>query len=66
MGPNGLLRMNTSIFNNKEMHETSKYSIVDLLECLYDLSVFISTNLQPNRLECFDVEALKTIVPYEA
>ena len=66
MGANGLLRMNTGIWNNQTMHEMSSYSVTDLQDCLYDLSIFISTNLQPNRLECFDVEALKSIQQYEA
>lgn len=66
MGTNGLLRLNTDIWNNRTVHDLTSYSIQDLIECLYDLSVFISTNLQPNRLECFDVEALKTIQQYDA
>ena len=31
-------------------------NINDIKYCLYDLSMFIQNNLQPNRLEGFDVE----------
>ena len=66
MGTGGLLRMNTDIWNNRTVHELSGYSILDLTDCLYDLSIFISTNLQPNRLECFDIESIKTLKQYDA
>ena len=41
------------------------YSINDLKECLYELATFISTNLQPNRLDTFDIEAIKTTQLYQ-
>lgn len=58
--------MNLAIWNNRDVHQTTEYSIIEIMPCLYDLSVFISTNLQPNRLECFDVEALKQVVIYDS
>lgn len=48
------------------MHELTGYSIRELVDCLNDLSVFISTNLQPNRLECFDIAAIKSLQQYDA
>lgn len=66
MSHNGLLRLNTDIWNNQSMHELSGYSICDLTDCLHELSVFISTNLQPNRLECFDIAAIKSLQKYDS
>lgn len=64
MGSNSLLRMNTNIWNNRTVHDLTGYSVHDLQDCLYDLSIFIATNLQPNRLECFDIEAIKSLTLY--
>lgn len=41
------------------------YSINDLKECLYELASFIATNLQPNRLDTFDIEAIRTVPLYQ-
>lgn len=41
----GLMELNTEIWNNQNVHSLTGYSIVDIKQCLYDISVFISTNL---------------------
>jgi len=35
---NGLMEMNTDIWNNNSVHQTTGYSIIDISECLFDLS----------------------------
>lgn len=56
--------LNTDIWNNELIATISGYSINDIIPCLYDLSMFISENLSPNRLADFDVEALKSVEAY--
>ena len=48
--------LNLHIWNNKIVHEMTLISILDIKDCLYELSIFISNNLQPNRLECFKID----------
>jgi hypothetical protein len=42
------------------------YSILDIKECLLELSLFISNSLSPNRLEGFDMSAIGSIQLYQA
>jgi hypothetical protein len=56
--------LNTTIWNNEEVMQNTGYSITDIKGCLSDLSEFISKHLSPNRLENFDIEAIKTLKPY--
>lgn len=55
----GLKELNTEIWNNEAIAQASGYSILDVRECLYDLSMFTSENLSPNRLEKFDIESVR-------
>jgi len=55
------MEMNTDIWNNEFVHKITFYSMEDIKQCFYDLSMFIIENLQPNRLEGFDVEAILKI-----
>ena len=50
-------------FWNSEIASITGYSIMDLKDCLYSLSSFISSSLSPNRLATFDIEAIKDIQP---
>lgn len=61
----GLVALNLDIWNNQTVHCLSGYSILDIRDCLYELALFISTNLQPNRLENFDVDGIKKVSMYE-
>ena len=56
--------LNTKIWNNEEVEENTGYSITDIKGCLSDLSEFISKHLSPNRLENFDIEAIKNLKSY--
>jgi len=47
------------------VHEMTNYSIIDIQKCLYDLAVYISKNLSPNRLENFDIENIMHVRIYE-
>ena len=49
LAPNSsnLLELNTNIWNNKEIHDTSCYSIEDILVCLHKLAKFLSKNIMP-------------------
>jgi len=58
------MEMNTDIWNNEFVHKMTFYSIEDIKQCFYDLSIFIVENLQPSRLEGFDVEAILKIENY--
>ena len=49
------LELNTKIWNNEEVFNITNYSIDHLKKCMFDLALFISNNLSPNRLECFDI-----------
>lgn len=60
----GLMELNTEIWNNQNVHSLTGYTIEDIKHCLYDISMFISTNLQPNRLKSFDVEAILKLQKY--
>ena len=60
----GLQALNTSMWNNQAVHEITGYSIDDIRQCLYEISHFICNNLQPNRLECFDIERILTTPIY--
>lgn len=59
-----LFMLNTDIWNNEEMTNTTGYSITDLRACLYSLAKFMAENLVPNRLANFDLESIKSIEPY--
>merc|ERR1711981_1387826 len=61
----GLMTLNTDIWNNQNVHGLTGYAIEDIKYCLYDISIFISTNLQPNRLKSFDIEAIVQLQKYE-
>ena len=61
----GLMELNTQIWNNHNVHSLTGYAIDDIKHCLYDISIFISTNLQPNRLKSFDIEAILKLQKYE-
>ena len=52
------MALNLDIWNNQTVHTLTGYSILDIKDCLHELAIFISTNLQPNRLENFDVEGI--------
>lgn len=56
-----LLELNTDIWNNEEVHNITNYSIDNLKPCLLDLAEFISNNLSPNRLECFNIKDIPNI-----
>jgi hypothetical protein len=56
--------LNVSIWNNEEITSITGYAITDLTHCLCDLGNFISTSLQPNRLEGFDIDKIKQIEPF--
>jgi hypothetical protein len=42
-----LLELNTNIWNNKRVHETSCYSIEDIRPCLHKLAKFLAKNIMP-------------------
>ena len=50
-----LLEINTNIWNNKEVHETSCYSIEDLRPCLHRLAKFLAKNTMPEKMKVFDI-----------
>ena len=52
---------NLEIWNNKRVRRLTGYSIDDIKECLYDISIFISQNLQPDRLRNFNIENIMTV-----
>ena len=64
IGKKGLKELNTDFWNNDRIVGITGYSVLDLKICLYDLAEFIASNLSPNRLSDFDIEAIKTIEPY--
>ena len=41
----GLVALNLDIWNNQTVHSLSGYSMLDVRDCLYELALFISTNL---------------------
>ena len=57
--------LNMDIWNNEEVTAITGYSISDIKECLYDLAYFISSNLSPNRLAGFDIQAIKSVKPFD-
>lgn len=52
------LTMNTNIWNNQTVHHLTGYSIEDIKQCLIALTNFISMNLQPDRLQGFNIYEL--------
>lgn len=58
------MELNTDIWNNERVTRLTGQSMDDIKRCLYDLSIFISTNLHPNRLESFDIEAIMKLENY--
>ena len=56
--------MNTNIWNNEAVHNMTGYSIEDIKECLITFANFIRSNLQPDRLEGFNLEELKNLKLY--
>jgi hypothetical protein len=62
---NGQMEMNTDIWNNLMVHQATGYSILDIKKCLIELSLFISNNLSPNRLEGFDIQSLEKVQIYQ-
>lgn len=55
-------QMNLDLWTS-EIAAITGYSLVDLKDCLYQLASFISSSLSPNRLEPFDIEAIKNMQP---
>ena len=62
---NGVKLLNTDIWNNPEIVSLTGYSIEMVKEPLYHLSNFIKNNLTPNRLEGFNIEAIKDLKDFE-
>uniref|UniRef100_A0A7S3IMY6 Uncharacterized protein n=1 Tax=Strombidium inclinatum TaxID=197538 RepID=A0A7S3IMY6_9SPIT len=56
-----LLKFNTRIWNNPRIATMTGYTMEMIREPLYKLAVFVQDNLNPNRLDGFDVEALRTL-----
>lgn len=56
--------LNTDIWNNEEVFETTQYSMDHLKQCLHDLAAFISSSLSPNRLEAFYTKDILQIENY--
>lgn len=57
--------LNTKIWNNSKVVETTGYSMDTLKECLFDLATFMSQNLHPDRLKGFNIAAIKNIASFE-
>ena len=57
LAPNSsyLLELNTDIWNNKTVHETSCYSIEDIRPCLHKLAKFLAKNIIPSKMKVFDI-----------
>ena len=55
---NGLIELNTNIWNNHLVFNVTQYSIEDIKECIYDLAVFISQNFSPSGINCFDLDSI--------
>ena len=53
--------LNTRIWTNFKVITQTGYSIEMIKEPLYHLALFIQENLQPNRLEGFDIESIKAL-----
>lgn len=49
------LELNTNIWNNKTVHETSCYSIEDIRPCLQKLAKFLAKNIMPTKMKVFDI-----------
>ena len=62
---NGLKLLNTDIWNNSEVVNLSGYSIEMIKQPLFDLSNFIKQNLTPNRLEGFNIDAIKDLKDFD-
>lgn len=62
---NGLLLMNTNMWNNPQVVGLTGYSISMIKEPLYELAKFIRENLTPDRLEGFDLEAIIEIKDFK-
>ena len=60
------MELNTHFWNNQQVHEMTTYSVEDIKDCLYELSVFICNNLQPNRLEGFDIQYIQQLKNYNS
>lgn len=58
---NGIVYLNTEVWNNPRIVGITGYSIEMLKEPLYLLALFIQQNLSPNRLEGFDIEGIKSV-----
>ena len=64
-GARQLLRFETDMWNNARVAGLTGYSIDMIKQPLYDLASFIQENLSPNRLEGFDIEAIKHLSDYK-
>ena len=53
--------LNTEIWNNHKVVGITGYSIEMLKKPLYDLALFIEDSLEPNRLDKFYLENIKTL-----
>ena len=62
----GVIDFNTDIWNCEFVHNLSLYTMDDIKICLYDLSTFICCNLQPNRLEGFNIEGILEVQNYNS
>ena len=57
--------LNLEIWNNYNVHILTGFSILDIKKCLFNLATFISNNLQPNRLACFNIQKINEANIYE-
>ena len=59
------LVFNSKIWNNARVVGLTGYSVLMILEPLYQLEMFIRENLTPDRLEGFDLEAIQSVKHFE-
>jgi len=62
----GRIALNLDIWNTEQVLSLTGYSVEDLSECLFDLAVFIWNSLSPNRLENFDIDAIRSVKKFES
>ena len=62
---NGLLLLNTNIWNNPDVVSVTNYSVSMIIEPLCVLANYIRENLTPDRLEGFDLEAIMEIKDFK-
>jgi hypothetical protein len=57
----GLIQLNTEVWNNIYVVQTTGYCMELLKEPLYQLAKFIQKNLTPDRLQGFDIEGINDL-----